>query len=104
MNNTTKSFMVFNNKKIEIKTPLISEYENKVGPFTDKTISYLIATLGLDESYSTKELEREIEAAMVEDCNESSLVKEIISDEVKREELFDARYTERECKHIDRLS
>ena len=89
MNNTTKSFMVFNNKKkIEIKTTLISEYENKVGSFTDKTISYLIITLGLDESYSTKELEREIEAAMVEDCNDSSLIKEILSDEVKREGLF----------------
>lgn len=84
-----KKFLVFNGRKlVEIKASVIAEYEEKVGKFTENTVNYLIATLGLNEDMATEELEKEIENAMQEDCADSVVVKEILSDKDKREELF----------------
>ena len=84
-----KKFLVFNGRKlVEIKASIIAEYEEKVGKVTDNTINYLIATLGLTEDMDTSTLTEEIEKAMIEDCADSIMVKEILSDKSKCEELF----------------
>lgn len=84
-----KKYLVFNGRKlVEIKASVIAEYEEKVGAVTDNTINYLIATLGLTEDMDESALEKEIENAMIEDCADSVMVKEILSDKDKREELF----------------
>lgn len=84
-----KKFLVFNGRKlVEIKASVIAEYEEKVGVVTENTINYLIATLGLTEEMDASALTEEIEKAMIEDCADSVMVKEILSDKDKREELF----------------
>lgn len=84
-----KKFLVFNGRKlVEIKASVIAEYEEKVGAVTDNTINYLIATLGLTEDMDVSTLAEEIVNAMIEDCADSVMVKEILSDKDKREELF----------------
>ena len=84
-----KKYLVFNGRKlVEIKASVIDEYEEKVGAVTDNTINYLIATLGLTEDMDVSALAKEIENAMIEDCADSVMVKKILSDKDKREELF----------------
>lgn len=84
-----KKFLVFEGRKlVVIKASIIAEYEEKVGKVTDNTINYLIATLGLTEDMDTSALTEEIEKAMIEDCADSVMVKEILSDKSKCEELF----------------
>ena len=66
----------------------LAEYEEKVGAVTENTINYLIATLGLTEDMDASVLAEEIENAMIEDCADSVMVKEMLFDKDKREELF----------------
>ncbi len=84
-----KKYLVFNGRKlVEIKASVIAEYEEKVGAVTENTINYLIATLGLTEDMDASVLAEEIENAMIEDCADSVMVKEMLFDKDKREELF----------------
>lgn len=84
-----KKYLVFNGRKlVEIKASVIAEYEEKVGAVTENTINYFITTLGLTEDMDESALAGEIENAMIEDCADSVMVKEILSDKDKREELF----------------
>lgn len=72
-------YVVFEGKNIvEIKASVIAEYEEKVGAVTDNTINYLIATLGLTEDMDVSTLAEEIENAMIEDCEDSVIVKELL--------------------------
>lgn len=91
MSDIKRKFLVFNgSKEIAISTNVIKEYENKVGKLSDQTISYFIVTLELDENMPVEELEEKIESAMVEDINDSTIVKNILSDKKNSEELFNA--------------
>lgn len=84
-----KKYLVYNGRKlIEIKESVIAEYEEKVGVVTDNTINYLIVTLGLTEDMDASALAEEIENAMIEDCADSVMIKKMLSDKDKREELF----------------
>lgn len=84
-----KKFLVFNGRKlVEIKASVIAEYEEKVGKVTENTVNYLIAILGLTEDIEEETLAEEIENAMIEDCADSIMVKNFLSDKDKREELF----------------
>lgn len=84
-----KKYLVFNGRKlVEIKANVIAEYEDKVGSVTENTVNYLIATLGLTEDMTEEKLAEEIENAMLEDCADSALIKKVLSDENRREELF----------------
>lgn len=91
MSDIKSKFLVFNGaKEIAIRTNVIKEYENKVGKLSDQTISYFIVTLELEENMPVEELEEKIESAMVEDINDSTIVKNILSDKKNSEELFNA--------------
>lgn len=84
-------YLVFGGRKlIDIKASYIDEYEEKVGKFTENTANYYIATLGLKEEQPVETLAEEIEKAMLEDCRDSEIVKEILTDEQERKVLFDA--------------
>lgn len=104
-------YMVFGGRKlIEIKGNCIAEYEQKVGAFTENTVNYLIATLGLTEEQPVDVLTEEIEKAMLEDCRNSEMVKEILTDEKQRGDLFMAenkfakRETERKASVVSHSS
>lgn len=104
-------YMVFGGRKlIEIKGSCIAEYEQKVGAFTENTVNYLIATLGLTEEQPVETLAEEIEKAMLEDCRDSEMVKEILTDEKQRGDLFMAenkfakRETERKASVVSHSS
>lgn len=86
-------YLVFGGRRlIDIKASCIDEYEEKVGKFTDNTVNYYIATLGLSEEQPVEVLAEEIEKAMQEDCQDSIIVKEILTDEQERKVLFDVKY------------
>lgn len=104
-------YMVFGGRKlIDIKASCIEEYEEKVGAFTENTVNYLIATLGLTEEQPVEVLAEEIEKAMKDDCRDSEKVKDILSDEKKRGDLFMAenkfakRETERKAAVVSHSS
>lgn len=104
-------YMVFSGRKlIEIKGSCIAEYEQKIGAFTENTVNYLIATLGLTEEQPVEALAEEIEKAMLEDCRDSEMVKGILSDEKQRGDLFMAenkfakRETERKASVVSHSS
>lgn len=87
----TKVYYLFNGKrKIEINEEIVKEYEEKVGPLNEKTISYLTVVLDIDEEIEEEKIGHIIEAALMEDCKDSSFVKKILSDKFYNEELFHA--------------
>lgn len=77
-------YVVFEGKKtVEIEASCIAEYEEKVGAFTENTVNYLIATLGLSEEQTESVLSEEIMKAMKEDCEDSAKVKELLKNHMR---------------------
>ena len=76
-------YVVFEGKKtVEIDKKCIDEYEKKVGKFTQNTVNYLVATLGLSEEQTESVLSEEIMKAMKEDCEDSAMVKELLKNHI----------------------
>ena len=79
-------FLIYD-REIEINERLIKIYESQFGLFNNRTISYLIETLGLTPDMPDKKIKAEIESAMKEDFEDAKIVKEILENK-ENKKLF----------------